>query len=97
MTDMDPEMASLTQSLEELDREVDADNPKSGKKHYKSSRLSLSNHNSSPGLKKTGPGSVPLLASTEDISIVVNSQQKPPKGSPLKKKIVNPESYSTIV
>lgn len=86
LTDMDPAMASLTQSLEELDREVECE------------------ANSSKKLKKKFPypigdakltGSVPLLASTEDISVMASMSHQ--SESPVAKKVVNPDSYSTIV
>lgn len=100
MAEMDPAMASLTQSLEELDRDLDTD---LGGQGHRKNQLRHRDHNisntSSPGLKKTGPGSVPLLASTEDISIaVMNVMKKPhiPSQSPGKKS-KNPESYSTVV
>ena len=101
MAEMDPAMASLTQSLEELDRDVEAGNDIIGRGRHIRPRMSLSGHNS-PVIRKTGPGSVPLLASTEDISIAVApssaSASKLPQGSPKSlKKSVNPESYSTIV
>ena len=87
MAEMDPAMASLTQSLEELDRDVEA----VIRNNYRP-RLSLGgSHHNSPMIKKSGPGSVPLLASTEDISIVGMVQ---PRASP---KVINPESYSTVV
>ena len=91
--EMDPAMASLTQSLEELDRDVEAEvQKKTGRP-----RLSLSNH-TSPVIRKTGPGSVPLLASTEDISIAVaTSSKKQSQSTKELKKSVNPESYSTVV
>lgn len=90
--EMDPAMASLTQSLEELDRDVEDEIPK----YRRTARLSLggSGHNS-PGIKKTGPGSVPLLASTEDITVIVSASKS--GGSPVTKKVVNPDSYSTVV
>lgn len=86
LTDMDPAMASLTQSLEELDREVESE------------------ANNSKKLKKKFPypigdakltGSVPLLASTEDISVMASMSHQ--SESPIAKKVVNPDSYSTIV
>ena len=94
MSEMDPAMASLTQSLEELDRDVESDLPHQQKRRSsKGQRLSLggSNHNS-PLMKKTGPGSVPLLASTEDISTAATIERG---GSKHCNK--NPESYSTVV
>ena len=94
MTDMDPAMASLTQSLEELDKEVDSDiiAPKN------KSRLSLGGmtpKQSPVMLPPKGPGSVPLLASDEDLSST--SQLKSSGGSVPLKKIVNRDSYSTVV
>ena len=96
MSEMDPAMASLTQSLEELDRDVESDLPHQQKRRSssKGQRLSLggSNHNS-PILKKSGPGSVPLLASTEDISTAATIE----RGGGPKHCNKNPESYSTVV
>ena len=100
MTEMDPAMASLTQSLEELDRDLDDPlhnaraNIRSGK-----TRLSLGgSHHGSPVIRKTGPGSVPLLASTEDISVVGTVQKPAAVSKPqVLPKAVNPDSYSTVV
>ena len=75
MAEMDPAMASLTQSLEELDRDLDNDLERGQRKNQLRRDHNISN-TSSPGLKKTGPGSVPLLASTEDISIAVMNVMK---------------------
>ena len=99
MTDMDPAMASLTQSLEDLDKEVEATDEKTPKNHHKP-RLSLGGlsptHQSPAHLpSRTGPGSVPLLASDEDLSSA--SQLKSSGGSVPLKKIVNRDSYSTVV
>ena len=105
MAEMDPAMASLTQSLEELDKELDKDNAFEITNRNKS-RLSLGGGQFSPakqnnpalGLttRASGPGSVPLLASDEDLSSA--SQLKSSSGGsvPLKK-FVNRDSYSTVV
>ena len=90
MSEMDPAMASLTQSLEELDRDVESDLPSQQKRSKGRLSLGGSNHNS-PIMKKTGPGSVPLLASTEDISTAATISIEGPKSNK------NPESYSTVV
>ncbi len=97
--EMDPAMASLTQSLEDLDRDLEAPlRPK------RSPRTGLSANSNASGLTKSGPGSVPLLASTEDISVIVQNAKPSTKKSPgtekrdkNDRKIVNPESYSTPV
>lgn len=83
--EMDPAMASLTQSLEELDRDVEDETP--------------SKRNN--GLHKSGPGSIPLLASTEDIAMVVSAQPNVSTSvaaaAAATVKEVNPDSYSTVV
>ena len=111
MAEMDPAMASLTQSLEELDKEVfdkDLNAFEITTTNRNKSRLSLGGGQFSPakqnnpalGLttRASGPGSVPLLASDEDLSSA--SQLKSSSGAggsvPLKK-IVNRDSYSTVV
>ena len=111
MAEMDPAMASLTQSLEELDKEVDRDLNAfeiTTTNNRNKSRLSLGGGQFSPakqnnpalGLttRASGPGSVPLLASDEDLSSA--SQLKSSSGAggsvPLKK-FVNRDSYSTVV
>ena len=75
MAEMDPAMASLTQSLEELDRDLDSNSDLERNRGGKNGRLcrdhNINNSSPMPGLKKSGPGSVPLLASTEDISITL--------------------------
>ena len=95
MSEMDQAMASLTQSLEELDRDVESDQkPQQQQKRSSKGRLSLggvSSHHNSPLMKKTGPGSVPLLASTEDISTAATISIEGSKSNK------NPESYSTVV
>ena len=82
MAEMDPAMASLTQSLEELDKEVDRDLNAfeiTTTNNRNKSRLSLGGggqfspakqNNPALGLttRASGPGSVPLLASDEDLS-----------------------------
>ena len=114
MAEMDPAMASLTQSLEELDKEVfDKDLnafeiTTTTTNNRNKSRLSLGGgggqfspakqNNPALGLttRASGPGSVPLLASDEDLSSA--SQLKSSSGGsvPLKK-FVNRDSYSTVV
>lgn len=114
MAEMDPAMASLTQSLEELDKEVDRDLNAfeiTTTNNRNKSRLSLGGggggqfspakqNNPALGLttRASGPGSVPLLASDEDLSSA--SQLKSSSGAggsvPLKK-FVNRDSYSTVV
>lgn len=98
MADMDPAMASLTQSLEELDRDVeDYGVLNMSTMANRRPRLSF-DQNRSPAIKKTGPGSVPLLASNEDISMVgtITDVSRSPVIA-VKSKVVNPDSYSTIV
>ena len=99
MAEMDPAMASLTQSLEELDRDLDTDLTGGGHRKNQLRRDQNISNTSSPGLKKTGPGSVPLLASTEDISVAVMNVMKKPhiQNQSPGKKSKNPESYSTVV
>ena len=100
MAEMDPAMASLTQSLEELDRDLDSNSDLERNRGGKNGRLCRDHNinNSSPmaGLKKSGPGSVPLLASTEDISIALmkSHKQKELEESPGK---TSKKSYSTVV
>ena len=113
MAEMDPAMASLTQSLEELDKEVDRDLNAfeiTTTNNRNKSRLSLGGGGGQfspakeniPALglttRASGPGSVPLLASDEDLSSA--SQLKSSSGAggsvPLKK-FVNRDSYSTVV
>lgn len=98
MAEMDPAMASLTQSLEELDRDVeDFGVINMSTAANRRPRLSF-DQSRSPAIKRTGPGSVPLLASNEDISMVgtIKDVSRSPVIA-MKAKVVNPDSYSTIV
>ena len=80
MAEMDPAMASLTQSLEELDRDLDSNSDLERNRGGKNGRLcrdhNINNSSPMPGLKKVAPDSMPLLASTEHIPTTLTKSHK---------------------